>query len=183
MCTWKHPILNLLQAGRFRACENGLDKNILISDSEDPGNGQPFVQIEKENKHFQKQSETNPSLPSIPLLRLAPCIPRTDNIKNIKRAKTTATKATSSVSKRRKTSLFDPVDTYQSPSTFLWPYKWPVWSDSPSSSQALSQWKCDPHRHSGLWEQREAGSLSVAVGEMCGACHSLSGIWCSSVKF
>lgn len=152
MCTWKHPILNLLQAGRFRACENRLDKNILISDSEEPGNGQPFVQIEKENKHFQKHSETDPSLniAQHPFTSSCPMY-TTDNIKNNKRAKTTATKATSSVSKRRKTSLFDPVDTYQSPSTFLWPYKWPVWSDSPSSSQALSQWKCDPHRHSGLW--------------------------------
>lgn len=83
MCTWKHPILNLLQAGRFRACENRLDKNILISDSEEPGNGQPFVQIEKENKHFQKQSETDPSLniAQHPFTSSCPMY-TTDNIKN-----------------------------------------------------------------------------------------------------
>jgi len=120
MCTWNHPILNLLQAGRFRASENDLDKNNLISKSEEPGSGQPFLQIEKENKHFQKQSETDHSLKIAQHPFASSCPMYTiDNIKNIKRAKTTATKATLSVSKRRKTSLFDPVDTYQSPSTFL----------------------------------------------------------------
>lgn len=142
MCIWKHPILNLLWAGRFSACEDGLDKNILISNSAEAGSGQPSVQTEKENKHYRKQSKTEPSL-KIAQHRFTSSgrMYTTDNIKNTERAKTTATKATSSVSKRIKTSLFDPADTYPEPQHFfLWPYKWPVWSGSPSSSQALSQW-------------------------------------------
>lgn len=117
MCIWKHPILNLLWAGRFSTCEDGLDKNILISDSEETGSGQPSVQIEKENKHYWKKSETNPSL-KIAQHRFTSSgrMYTTDNIKNTERAKTTAT---SSVSKRIKTSLFDPADTYPEPQHFF----------------------------------------------------------------
>ncbi len=90
----------------------------------------------RKTEHAVENSQKLYPLWRLALFRPAPCIRRT-TLKTLREPKQQQQKQHQVSQKEERPHCLTLWTHIQGPSTFLWPYKWPVWSCSPSSSQAL----------------------------------------------
>ncbi len=132
MCTWKHHILNLLRGWQIQCLWGWIGQEHLNIRFRGFWKRSGLCANRKSEHAVENSQKLNP-LWRLALFRPAPFIQRTP-LQTLRKPK----QQQHQVSQKGERPLCLTLWTHiQGPSTFLWPCKWPVWSCSPSSSQAL----------------------------------------------